>query len=135
MLDLPVMGVNAPKEHQATIAELIYGLMSLLRMGKTHLFAYPETMINETATSPTPDILLFDPNAGQNVAIIEVTITANEKKDFKKVKALVDDYELAEGFTYDYRKKSWRKYKSNVGEITENPSFCDSIGYDLNEFL
>jgi hypothetical protein len=47
----------------------------------------------------------------------------------------VQDYEIEEGFVYNYEKNIWLKYKNGSGEITNNPSFCDSIGYDLNEFL
>jgi hypothetical protein len=136
MLDFPVyMGVNAPKEHQRVIAKLTAGLYVLYQHGKIPLEALPETMINESGTSPTPDILLYDNVMLNNVALIEISSADNFKKDFKKIVALVEDYEVSEGFIYDYQRKLWKKYKLGIGEITENPSFCDAIGYDLNDFL
>ncbi len=48
---------------------------------------------------------------------------------------MVEEYDLTEGFIYNYKNKTWRKYKNSVGEVQENPSFCDSIGHDLNDFL
>lgn len=92
-------------------------------------------MIDEGKTSPTPDILLFDNESEQNMALIEVSTTAGAKKDFAKVIELMHDYEVPEGFVYDYVKKRWLKYENGKGQINENPSFCLAIGYDLNEFL
>jgi hypothetical protein len=43
--------------------------------------------------------------------------------------------EVPEGFVYDCPKKTWRKYKLGVGEVMDNASFCDTIGYDLDHFL
>ena len=48
---------------------------------------------------------------------------------------LVKEYDLAEGFVFDYKNKFWRKCKQKNGEITENPSFCNTIDYDLNDFV
>ena len=136
MLDIPVyMGVNAPKEHQRAIARLTHGMYDLYLKGLIKYEPLPEAMINESESSPTPDVLLFDGVLRKNMVIIEVTSTTGAKKDFRKTIELVDDYDVAEGFIYDYQQQSWRKYKLHEGEITENPSFCDSIGYDLNEFL
>jgi hypothetical protein len=135
MLTIPTnMGVNATKEHQAVISKLIYGLMGLFTNGEMSLFPYPETMINEAETSPTPDILLFDHAVNKTVVIIEINHPDGLKKDTRNLKELIEEYELAEGFLYDYKTKRWWKYKKGV-EITENPSFCEAIQYNLNDFL
>ena len=136
MLDEPIiMGVNAPKEHQKIIRKLAMALGLLYDTGQILYEPYPETMVDASKSSPTPDILLFDNESEKNIALIEVTIPASEDNDFEKTAILVEKYKMAEGFIYNYRKNNWRKYKLGEGEITENPSFCDSIGYDLNEFL
>jgi hypothetical protein len=45
------------------------------------------------------------------------------------------DYSVDEGFVFNYSAGTWRKYRLDVGEVTQNPSFSDIIGLDLNEFL
>jgi len=135
MLDIPVMGVNAPKEHQRVIRQLTTGLAVLFTEGRIPYEPFPEVMVDESQTSPTPDVLLFDNQSHQNVVIVEVSGKAAAKKDFSKVMEICDQYEIAEGFVYDYISKKWRKYKYGVGEIINVPSFCESIGYDLNTFL
>jgi hypothetical protein len=135
MLDIPIMGTNAPKEHQRVIAQLTHGLYDLYIKGHIKYEPLPETMVDESTTSATPDILLFDHLTGINMMMVEVTITASEKSDFGKVSEVCERYEIEEGFTYNYRTNKWRKYKLATGEITDNPSFCETIGYDLNDFL
>ena len=95
------MGFNYPKEHQAIITQLIHGLADLYIKDKTHLFPYPETMIDEGQTGPAPDILLYD-HQDRTVALIEVTHSSGVKKDCAKV--LLRDYDVQEGFVYDYKK-------------------------------
>lgn len=92
-------------------------------------------MIDEGKTSPTPDVLLYDHANKRNVVIIEISTNTGTKKDFEKVIELVNDYEVSEGFVYNYDKNSWLKYQFGVGEISENPSFCEATGCDLKEFL
>ena len=48
---------------------------------------------------------------------------------------LVEEYDVPEGFAYNYLTGNWRKYSREKGEIFDNPSFCESIGYDLNLFV
>jgi len=62
-------------------------------------------------------------------------VEVSTSKGLKKVKELVEYYQLEEGFVYNYKTGQWYKYKRDTGEISKNPSFCDSIGYDLNDFL
>ena len=135
MLDVPIMGTNAPKEHQRVIARLTHGLYDLYLKGHVKYEPLPETMIDESKTSATPDVLLFDSVSEKNVMFVEVTIPVSESFDFKKVIEVAEKYQIPEGFVYNYKTYKWRKYKLGEGEITANPSFCDSIGYDLNEFL
>jgi Uma2 family endonuclease len=136
MLDIPVyMGVNAPREHQRVITKLSAQLYWLFIKGEVSFEPLVEAMINESESSPTPDVMLLDNVLDEIKVIIEVTSTTGVKKDFNKIAELMLDYEIEEGFTYDYKKSLWRKYKNGVGEILENPSFCDTIGYDLNDFV
>jgi Uma2 family endonuclease len=136
MLETPVvMGVNAPHAHQRVIRRLAQGLGLLFDSGQINLEPLPEAMIDEGETSATPDIILFNNATRKSVVIIEVA-AAGVKKDLRKIMELMDEYEeVKEGFVYDYRDNRWRKCKSYEGEILENPSFCDTIGYDLNEFV
>jgi Uma2 family endonuclease len=137
MLDIPVvyMGVNAPREHQRIITRLSAHLYWLFTKGEIPFEPLVEAMINESESSPTPDVMLLDNVLDELKVIIEITSTTGVKKDFNKIATLMLDYDIEEGFTYDYKKFSWRKYKNGVGEIIENPSFCDAIGYDLNDFV
>ena len=137
MLDYPVqfIGVNAPREHQRTISRLIRGLGNLYVSGKIPYEALPETMIDEGKTSATPDVILADNESDRDIAIIEITTTKGEDDDFKKIMALVNQYKLQEGFTYNYKNGHWKKYSIKNGEQESNPSFCDAIGYDLNDFV
>ncbi|MFN4146445.1 MAG: hypothetical protein ACK4GN_11525 [Runella sp.] len=135
MLEIPVnIGTNAPRQHQRIIRKLTSGLDRLYVAGEIPFEPFPETMVDESQTSATPDVLLYDNLALKNVVIIEVA-AAGWNKDFRKIMEIVEDYEIEEGFVYNYEKQVWRKYKRGEGEISENPSFCDSIGYDLNDFL
>lgn len=129
------MGVNAPKEHQRVIRKLTAELGTLYKDQKISYEPFPETMIDESSTSAVPDILLFDNNTNLNVMIVEITTTTAMKSDFEKVGKLCDRYEVQEGFAYDYQSKKWRKYKLGIGEVANDPSYCDVIGMDLNGFL
>ena len=136
MLDLPLqMGVNAPREHQRVITKLSAQLYWLFIKGEISVEPLVEAMINESESSPTPDVMMLDNVLDEIKVIIEVTSTTGVKKDFNKIAELMLDYEIEEGFIYDYKKYLWRKYKNSVGEIFDNPSFCDTIGYDLNDFV
>lgn len=131
---LPFMGINAPKEHQRVIAKLTARLYGLYENGLISYEPFPEVMIDESKTSPTPDVLLYDNTLFRNLVIIEVA-AAGFRKDFEKTVHLVDEYDVSEGFAYNYLNGQWRKYSREKGEIFDNPSFCDSIGYDLNPFV
>ena len=132
--NLIIMGINAPKEHQAIITQLIHGLADLYLKDKTQLFPYTETMIDEGQTSPAPDILLYDHKQDKTLTLIEVTHSAGVKKDSAKVLALLRDYDVQEGFVYDYKKKSWYQIDKVTGEATES-SFSKVLHLELNSLL
>jgi len=127
------MGVNAPKIHQRIIGQLMMRLGILYYIEKKIPYEpLPETMIDESQTSPTPDILLFDNQKKQNQVIIEVSGNTGARRDFEKVKQLVQEYGVPEGFVYNYDTGTWRKYSLADGEDTQRPSYCAAIGLDLD---
>jgi len=131
-----IMDVKASKPHQRIIGKLMTALGYLFyREGSLAYEPFSETMIDEGQTSPTPDILLFDNQTGLNKVIIEVSTSAGAKRDFEKLVDLMRDYGIDEGFVYNYSAGIWRKYRLDKGEVFDNPSFCDTIGLDLNAFL
>ncbi len=106
-----IMGINAPKPHQRVIGKLMTALGHLFyREGKIPYEPFTETMIDEGKTSATPDILLFDNRTGMNKVIIKVSTSAGVRKDFDKLVELVRDYNVDEGFVYNYIDHTWRKY-------------------------
>ncbi|MFM7487931.1 MAG: hypothetical protein ACKO13_13555 [Cytophagales bacterium] len=129
------MGINAPKEHQAVITRLIHGLADLYLRDKSHLFPYPETMIDEGQTSPAPDILLYDHAQEKTVLLIEVTHSSGVKKDCQKVLNLMNDYDVSEGFVYDYKKNEWYKMNPQNPDKSERKSFSETLQLDLAIFL
>lgn len=130
--NLIIMGINAPKEHQAVITRLIHGLADLYLKDKSNLFPYPETMIDEGQTSPAPDILLYDHKLEKTVLLIEVTHSSGVKKDCNKVRQLMKDYDVEEGFVYDYKKDEWYKIHTDKNEAT---SHSNVLKLDLASFL
>lgn len=127
------MGVNAPKIHQRIIGQLMMRLGILYYIEKKIPYEpLPETMIDESQTSPTPDILLFDNQKKLNQVIIEVSGNTGARRDFEKVKQLVQEYGVPEGFVYNYDTGKWRKYGLLEGEDMEKPSYCGAIGLDLD---
>ena len=130
-----IMGVNAPRIHQAIIAKLIYGLTDLYLKAHTQLFPYPETMVDESQTSPAPDLLLVSTQTDLTRAIIEITHTQGVKKDAQKLQELMKVYEIPEGFVYDYKLGIWYKYDLLKGEQKDKPSWCEAAGVDLAKLL
>jgi hypothetical protein len=45
------------------------------------------------------------------------------------------DYEVPEGFVYNYSNRTWRKYRLGSCKAHSNPSFCDTIEFGLKEYL
>ncbi len=127
------MGINAPRIHQAIIAKLIYGLTDLYIKEQTGLFPYPETMIDESQTSPAPDVMLVDPKTDLTRVIIEITHTQGVRKDIIKLQQLMSDYGVPEGFVYDYKLNVWHKF--GPSKDVANSSWCDAVGRDLSAFL
>lgn len=126
------MGINAPRIHQEIIAKLVYGVTSFFKNGETSLFPYPETMIDESETSPVPDVMLVNRGNDLAEAIIEITHTQGFRKDVLKVKELMQEYNVPEGFVYDYKLKIWQRISAKPNA---SQSFCEALGYDLNNFL
>lgn len=126
------MGINAPRIHQEIIAKLVYGVTSFFKNGETSLFPYPETMIDESETSPVLDVMLVNRENDLAEAIIEITHTQGFRKDVLKVKELMQEYNVPEGFVYDYKLKIWQRISAKPNA---SQSFCEALGYDLNNFL
>jgi len=133
--NLIIMGINAPRQHQAIIAKLVYGLMELYMAGRTTLFPYPETMIDESQTSPVPDVMLVDIASDLTKVIIEITHTQGLKKDLQKMQQLMQEYEVPEGFVYDYKRSIWYRCDLNTKNPEEQNAYCSAIHANLNDFL
>lgn len=132
------MGVNAPRPHQRVISKLNTELGILYyKQASILLEPFPEMMLDDDKTSPTPDISLYDNVLENTPVVIEVTRTGMVQTDMKKVRALIDsrDYGIVEGFVYDYKLSEWHKYHRDKGDITDQPSFCEAINLDLATLL
>ncbi len=68
------------------------------------------------------------------MVIIEVTHTAGLKKDCIKVQNLMNDYDVPEGFVYDYKKSVWYKISTKSREPIYE-SFSAILNADLSKFL
>jgi hypothetical protein len=132
-----LMGTNAPKSHQRIIARLTTRLTIAYEQGAISLEPLPETMLDESQTSPTPDIILYDNILSKTPIIIEVTHSDGVIKDLRKVRQLINerDYGIVEGFVYDYKLNAWHKYHRDKGDITDNPSFCEAVNLDFATLL
>jgi hypothetical protein len=129
------MGVNAPRIHQAIIAQLVTGLTNLYLAGKSRLMAYPEAMIDQSQTSPVPDVLLANPDVELTEVLIEITHTQGVKKDTRKLKELMTNYDVPEGFVYDYKLHLWHRYELHNLDEDQSSAYCKTIGCSLDDFL
>lgn len=102
---------------------------------ETELIAYPETMIDESETSPVPDIMLVNHDTDLTEVIIEITHSQGVLKDVKKPKNLMRIYRVDEGFVYDYKQKRWYKFRLENLETGESSSFCDAVKRDIAPFV
>lgn len=132
--NLIYMGVNATREHQIVIAKLVYRLYGLYEKKQISLLPIPEAMINQAETSPVPDVMLVNEQELTEV-IIEVNHTVGVKKDAEKLQTLMSDYEVKEGFVYDYKTQNWQKYTLDMGKDELNPSFSNILQIDLKNLL
>ncbi len=133
-----IMGVNAPRPHQRVISKLNTELGILYyKQAAIVLEPFPEMMLDEDKTSPTPDLSLYDNVLDNTPVIIEVTKTGMVPSDLKKIRILIDshDYGIQEGFVYDYKRNEWHKYHRDKGDILDRPSFCETINLDLATLL
>lgn len=132
------MGVNAPRPHQRVISKLNTELGILYyKQAAIPLEPFPEMMLDEDKTSPSPDLSLYDNVLENTPVIIEVTKTGMVQSDLRKVIGLVEsrDYGIREGFVYDYKRNEWHKYELGKGIVTARPSFCEAINLDLATLL
>ncbi|MBO0948201.1 hypothetical protein [Fibrella forsythiae] len=132
------MGTYAPRVHQRILSKLDSGLRWLFeKEKKINLEPLPETMVNEDETSPTPDLVLVDPDTELIRVVIEICHTVGLKGDIRKVVNLLDNnlYDIQEGFIYDYKTGKWYRYKANTGGLVEESSWSDVLVLDLNAFL
>lgn len=129
------MGINAPREHQAVITQLIFELAYLYKQKLIPYFPYPETMIDASQTSPPPDIMLVDPETELTQTIIEITHSQGVKKDLQKIQTLMREYGVPEGFVYDYKRRKWYRFSLEKGEVEEDNAFCVIIQRDLKEMI
>jgi len=97
--------------------------------------AYPEAMIDQSRTSPVPDVLLTDPDTELTEVLIEITHTQGVKQDTKKLKELMTAYDVSEGFVYDYKLDIWHRYELHNLDEEQSSSFCRTIGESLGNFL
>jgi hypothetical protein len=131
------MGINAPRPHQRVIGKLMATLAPLYyKEAAITLEPFVEMMLNDSQTSPVPDISLYDNVLEQTPVIIEITHTGMVKADLRKIQRLIesDDYGIVEGFVYDYRRNEWHKYHRD-NDVIENASFCEAINLDLATLL
>lgn len=133
--NLIIMGINAPRQHQAVISKLVYGLTSHFQKTNAHFFVYPETMIDESETSPVPDLMIVNLETDLTHVIIEITHTQGLKKDLKKLKKLMEDYDIPEGFVYDYKRNQWFRYQLDGKKEQKDSAFSHEAGIDLETLL
>jgi Uma2 family endonuclease len=137
MEEVAVMGINAPRPHQRIIAKLTTELSILFYAGTITLEALPETMIDESQSSPVPDVILVDEIHDTVPVIIEIAHGAGVQNDLDKVRRLINttNYGIIEGFVYDYKRLRWYKYHKTKGDILDSPSFCDLLNLDIATLL
>ncbi len=135
MLDVPFQYIIHSREHQQAVARLIRGLGNWFeKTGKPEWEALPALKLDEAHTSPVPDVVICRNELP--VAVIELTSKSAVRVEAKKLTRLLEESEfLKEGFLFDYASKTWRKFDSETGEVVETPSFCETIGYDLAQFV
>lgn len=133
--NLIIIGINAPRQHQAIISKLVYGLTDYFQKTGSHFFVYPETMINESQTSPVPDVMIVNTASDLTHVIIEITHTQGVKKDLLKLKALMNDYDVPEGFVYDYKRDTWIRCQLEGNKEEKGSAFCQEVGLDLGTLV
>ena len=131
----PTISINSPRPHQEVITKLLVRLYLLFETGQITLQPYPETMIDSGQSSPVPDLILVNLESEQAQIIIEIANKTGFKADCRKIRTLIDaqDYDIQEGFVYNYQTQDWYKYSLAKGE--EKSSFSDIILQDFAIFL
>lgn len=131
------MGINAPRAHQRLIAQLTANLLARFHAGSIAFEPLPETMIDESQSSPVPDIILVDEVNDTVPIIIEKAHGAGVRNDLDTIRHLISttNYGIQEGFIYDYKRLRWYKFDKNLGDVLSNPSFSTALHLDLNELI
>ncbi len=127
-----LMGINAPRAHQRAIGIMMGSLAQMYyKQGLIALEPFTKMMLDDSKTSPVPDISLYDNVLEQTPVIIEVTHTGMVQSDLRKIMRLIvsDDYGIIEGFVYDYKRREWHKFDKTKGDILDTPSWCEAINY------
>jgi Uma2 family endonuclease len=128
--------IPAPsREHQEVIRNLLVFLWR--EDAYKHYNVVPEAALTDDRNSAIPDIQIIDKKEEQTEVIIEISFGTGVKADREKVKQLVQQYNIQEGFVYDYKKKAWYRYYLNerggVSEDKESPEYSDVLDVDLSE--
>lgn len=88
--------------------------------------------------SKIPDLIFVEekPNDKYNTkVIIEIDDSKRVAEQVRKIKKLINDYNLEEGFFYNIEKKNWRKFDNKANEIMINVSYSDYVKLDLDVLL
>lgn len=125
------MGINAPREHQRIIRNLIFNLTNQL-LHQSYDALPDSSMDADDHFSKCPDVLIEHDVNGSIPVIIEVTGKGGVKKDKKEIAELFLEneeqlYGLLEGFVFDYDTNKWHKITAE----TES-SYSDSLQIDLS---
>lgn len=131
-------GVNAPLLHQQVISRLHVELGILYYKQQSIPYEpLPETMLAEGYGNPVPDILLFDHEAELTRIVIEICQTVGQKNDLRKVIRLIEDedYGILEGFVYNYKTRTWLRYRKGDGGQATESAFSEILQLDLGTLL
>lgn len=131
------MGINAPRAHQRLIAKITAQLLAKFYAGEIPFEPLPETMLDESQSSPVPDIILVDEVQDTVPVIIEIAHGAGVRNDLDKVRKLISttNYGIQEGFVYDYKHLRWFQFDKYRGDVLKQPSFSSALQLDLQELL
>ena len=131
-----IVGINAPREHQRCIRNLVYNLTN-------HLLHLPYDVLPESSLdaddrlSKCPDVLVENSGDGSIPLLIEVTGKGGVKRDKKKIAEIFLEnqeqlYGLQEGFVYDYDSDKWYRI---TADADEESSYSHSLRLDLKSFI
>jgi Uma2 family endonuclease len=79
--------------------------------------------------------MLVDIASDLTKVIIEITHTQGLKRDLKKMLELMEQYEVQEGFVYDYKQRIWYRCDLTTKKPEAQNAYCSAINTNLNDFL